>query len=234
MVNRKKSSSYKKQKVYKMKGCSKTKKNYLGGNHENNISMTYPSKGPQPSGFNIFNSYNTQKGGTCGGMCGLTNPMMGGGKHRKDCKCSKCKKTQKGGSGNNGIPYPNGLTGSPWTPNNLPGQSLINGDSNYYSLNKYSPVDISRQMVDVGAQPPFLGVKFTGGKKRGTRKNKKNQKAGGFSNFLYQDLLNLGRQFQYDAGSSYNALKGYNSPVNPMPWKGQLSSNTSNLNRVFR
>jgi hypothetical protein len=113
--------------------------------------------------------------------------------------------------GNAGIPYPDGLVGSPWTPNvsGWPGVNGIPGDSNYYSENTYKN-DISRQMVDVGANPPFSNMK--GGKQ------KQNQKGG----FLSQDLINLGRQFQFSVGSAYNALAGYERPINPLPWKDQL------------
>ena len=54
-----------------------------------------------------------------------------------------------------------------------------------------------------------------GGKKR-------KQKGGNLSNLLGQDLINLGRQFQFGIGTAYNALAGYQSPVNPLPWKDQF------------
>jgi hypothetical protein len=78
-------------------------------------------------------------------------------------------------------------------------------------------------MIDTGANPPFL----IGGK--GKRKTRK-QKGGALSNFMYQDLINLGRQFNYGLGSAYNALAGYQSPVNPLPWKGQMSN--TNVNSI--
>jgi hypothetical protein len=80
---------------------------------------------------------------------------------------------------------------------------------NYIENNTYNN-DISRQMVDTGANPPFL----KGGKRK--------QKGGTLSNFMTQDLINLGRQFQYGLGSAYNALAGHSAPVNPLPWKDQL------------
>ena len=86
-------------------------------------------------------------------------------------------------------------------------------------------------MRDVGANPPFTYLK--GGKRRKTsnkrsiknkRTNKKRksktQKAG--NNFLSQDLINVGRQLQYGVGSAYNGIRGYTSPVNPLPWKDQF------------
>jgi hypothetical protein len=126
--------------------------------------------------------------------------MVGGGRSRRIRKRSVMK------GGNAGIPYPNGLVGSSWTQNvsGWPGVNGIPGDRNYYSENTYNN-DISRQMVDVGANPPFKG-------------GKGNQKGG----FLGQDLINLGRQFQFGAGTAYNALAGYERPINPLPWKDQL------------
>jgi hypothetical protein len=87
-------------------------------------------------------------------------------------------------------------------------------------------------MVDVGAAAPFLnGVvdapaakPYLGGNRRKSRKIRKNKRGGGtMTNFLGQDFLNVGRQFQYGLGSSYNAIRGFASPVNPMPWKDQMT-----------
>jgi hypothetical protein len=274
-----------KQKLYRMRGCSKKNKSrkyrgcakYNGGTNMNmNLAYTgkpvfslpnphlaytgtndssstnssnmrvntnaanpvYPNTGGPPAHQGWINS-STQSGGTCGllkggcgGTCGL---LKGGGKHRSGCRCSKCK-GQKGG--NNGLPYgqglaemkpilaPSGLTGSSWGADfKWPGTNTVGGDHNHYSLNKYAPVDISRQMQNIGAQPPFLGM---GG---GKRKNKSRKQRGGtLSNFVYEDLVNVGRQVQFGLGSTYNALSGYSAPVNPMPWNQPGLSNPS----VFR
>lgn len=198
----------------------------------NAANPTVPNTGPISAGNNtIFNSVLGQHGGGCGcggplmiggrrrkmkrgGMCpGCSLGFMAGGaKHRKGCKCSSCK-AMKGG--NAGIPYPDGLVGKPWTPNvsGWPGVDGIPGDSNYYPINTYNN-DVSRQMVDVGANPPFLNMKA----------GKRKQKGGTLSNLIGQDLINLGRQFQFGMGSAYNALAGYAAPVNPMPWRDQLPS----------
>jgi hypothetical protein len=195
----------------------------------NAANPVMPNTGPKPTGQIIFNNASIQKGGNCttcsnnlpilmnGGGCGCGIPVMSGGakmKHRIGCKCSQCKrKNRKMRGGNKGIPYPDGLVGSPWTPNpsSWPGVNGIPGDSNYYPNNTYNN-DVSRQMVDVGANPPFL----KGGKRR--------QKGGNLSNLMGQDLVNLGRQFQFGLGSAYNALAGYAAPVNPLPWKDQLTN----------
>lgn len=289
MKHHKKSSKHKKQKLYKMRGCSKTcKRKYRGGSADvplaypsnnvptvrnphlaytgkggsncsygitpNNLQLpqninaadaAYPNSGPVSTGFNFLNS-SAQRGGACD-TCGGIQVMSGGkvmkggyrgmgmglhmnpgcplnqlgGSHRNDCKCSDCKHHNVMKGGNNGIPYPNGLVGTAWSANNegLPGVNGIPGDSNHYSLNTYNN-DVSRQMVDLGPAPPF-----TGGKSR------KNKKGGSLGSFLGQDLINIGRQFQYNIGSAYNTISGFSSPVNPLPWKDQLP-NTMNSSTI--
>jgi hypothetical protein len=117
--------------------------------------------------------------------------------------------------GNPGIPYPNGLVGSAWTPSTSgwPGVNGVQGDSNYLALNQYK-VDPQTALIATGANPPFS----IGGK----RSRKKRQKGGALSNFLGQDLINLGRQFQFGVGSAYNALSGFSAPVSPLPWRDQI------------
>lgn len=279
MVSKKTST---RQKVYKMKGCSKkTRKNYLGGNNKFGADLNLAYTGENiPSTPNPFLSY-TAKGGSCsntlttslgipvntngfdktipntgppigvptvpvnqagpqkGGNCGCGIPLMSGGKgkksskgrkgtlctlglmvggkvHRMGCKCSSCR--MKGG--NPGIPYPNGLVGAAWkpSPEGWPGVNGVQGDRNYLAPNEYK-TDVQTSIISTGAQPPFS----IGGK--GTRKRK--QKGGTLSNFLGQDLINLGRQFQFGLGSAYNSLAGYQAPVNPMSWKGQLPNTPS-------
>lgn len=220
----------------------------------NASNPTIPNTGPIPTGQIFFNSSSPQHGGSCsscsatlmsgGGSCpscsapfmsggrktrsrkggyGAIGFMVGGKRHRNGCRCSKCKSKEMRG-GNPGIPYPNGLVGTPWTSNigSWPGVKGVPGDSNYYTNNTYNN-DISRQMVDVGANPPFLNLK--GGKQRnGIRKMSRKQRGGTLSNFIGQDLINLGRQFEFGVGSAYNALAGYSAPVNPLPWKDQFPS----------
>ena len=173
--------------------------------------------------------------------CRCSSCKMNGSNHPKDCRCSSCKTTQMGGGcgscsmppptpmlgGSHGLPYPNGLLGSAWTPdaNTWPGVSGIAMDNNHLAYNNYAPVDVSRQMLNVGAQKPYT---YLGGKRRHrkTRKSSRSRagkrRGGGLSNFMGQDLVNLGRQAQFGVGSTYNALSGYQSPVNPLPWKDQM------------
>ena len=201
----------------------------------NGANPLYPNTGPPFNGFNFLNPVNQQKGGSCG--CGL--PFMSGGashthKHRHGCKCSSCKMNagsmMSGGggcaTGNNGIPYPNGLVGKPYVnSSNLPGANGIIGNANYYSNNTYNN-DVSREMVNVGANPPFLGfLGLKGGSSKYRHKNTKKirkQRGGTFSNFLGQDFINLGRQLGHGVGSAFNALNGYPAQASPLPWKDQL------------
>ena len=172
---------------------------YTGGNNH----KAYPNTGPVSNGANtIFNNASPQRGG---------NP---------------------------GLPYPNGLAGSPWTPNTStwPGVDGVPGNHNHLALNNYNS-DISRQMI---SNPPIKGGRRTKrrgtrrrtgtrrtrrgtGTRRGTRRTRRREKrGGGLSNLMGQDLVNVGRQFQFGLHSAYNGVVGVASPVNPMPWKDQF------------
>jgi len=192
----------------------------------NGENPAYPSTGPPADGYNWINSQNAQRGGC---NCNL---MQGGAKKKSIKKFTPILTTNALAGGgcsmsNNGIPYPDGLVGKPWTPaiGSWPGVNNVSGDRNYYPNNDYNN-DISRQMVSVGANKPFDGMK--GGKYNKKGRYTKKQRGGNLSNFLTQDLINLGRQFNFGVGSAYNALAGYHSPTSPLPWKGQLP-NTANL-----
>ena len=50
--------------------------------------------------------------------------------------------------------------------------------------------------------------------------SKSNKRGGGL---IPQDLVNLGRDFGYNFKTAYNAINGYAPPVDPSPYKGQLS-----------
>lgn len=271
--------SRRKQKIYKMKGCSKKNrrnKSYLGGSADVNLAYTgskiptvpnpflaytgkggfninaadktIPNTGPlnQGLGTPFLNPITAQRGGNCncglpmlggsksgcGPLCGL-GCMVGGKRHKVKCDCGDCKEIRGGvlTGGNPGIPYPNGLVGAQWTPatTGWPGVDGVQGGRNYIAPNEYK-TDVQTAMVATGANPPFSIGGRKSVKKNGTRK--RSQKGGTATNFLAQDLINLGRQFNYGVGSAYNALTGYNAPTNPMPWKGQLP-NTPNFS-TFR
>ena len=236
-----------KQKIYHMVGCSKTskrnKKNkkYLGGTpffaYPDNVErvpnpyLAYTGGSndklnihSNPNGENPYlpNTGPVYSPGKDTIRLRSSDEIQTGGKHRNHCKCSACKSIKmKGGNGNDGK-YPNGLVGTPYTPNPSTNE-IIPGNNNHYSLNTYNN-DVSRQMVDVGANNPYLYLQ--GGKKR-NKTQKMKYKGGGLSNFLAQDVINLGRQVQFGMGSAYNALAGYTQPVSNLPWKDQLVNNSN-------
>ena len=179
-------TSKRRQKLYKMKGCSKKrcvggKKKTRGGRgrpKQQHLFVTYTGGADvvpmtnQAPGSSVFGSQSGGCGG--GGQCSL----QGGG----------------GGGGS-------ALVGGPWNPDS-PGQLPV---PNNYALNTYNPVDISRQMIAAGAQPPFSG----GGKRR----RRKTQQGGGMTDYP-----------AYYGGIIRSAFSGTPMPVSPAPTDGQFAS----------
>ena len=159
-----------------------------------------------------------------GGNTGWPNPsqtIRGGG-----CGCGK-----GGGRGHiGGSSYANGLVGSAWSssPETWPGVNGVGGGSNHLSLNTYNN-DISRQMLDIGANSPFNGMK--GGRSRGRGRSRSRSRSRGRNlrggNLLPQNLVNVGRSFIHNIGAGNNTMNGYAQPVSPMPYENQLVSNNS-------
>lgn len=127
---------------------------------------------------------------------------MEGGSHRENCQCSSCKQAQTGGGGMVVTSSQNGIS----SPMPYP--------INSYQRNVTSPMIAPTDGLDA----PFA---------RGGRRRKRTQKGGNLTNFLTQDLVNVGRQIQFGMGSAYNALAGHSAPVNPLPWKDQFPSHTN-------
>lgn len=67
-------------------------------------------------------------------------------------------------------------------------------------------------------------------KSKSKSKSKTNSIKGG--SLVPQDLVNLGSDFTFNLKSAYNALNGYAAPVDPLPYKGQLT-NLYNNGRVL-
>jgi len=233
-----KRTSKRRQKLYKMKGCSKTKskkarkysRKYLGGS--NNIASAYPSKGPSAlSGTSQTptNFGNNMKGGGCG--CGAPALMTGGGMKGGSCGSCGAPALMTGGAH---TLEPAGLVGDPWTPNpsGWPGVDGVAGNRNYLDYNAYK-LDPQTALVSTGANRPFLfgGRKYNRSHKKLNKYKRMRHRGGAMSNLLGQDVINLGRQTQFGFGSAYNAINGYGAPTNPLPWKGQLP-NTPNLDSI--
>jgi hypothetical protein len=209
------------QKLWNMKGCSKSNRN-LGGKKKGgcwNMKKRGGARICKKCGHGCRcgpicncrhkcpgNCYlngkrsRKQRGGSCG--CGI---QMGG--------CGSCLGggiQMGGGINNSGTP----LVGSPWTPkiNDWPGVSGKDGQTNYFADNKYL-VDPQRTMISERDQQTYMA----GGSSRKRR-------GGGI---IPQDLVNLGRSMVYGLGSAYNTLNGYSGPVSPLPYKDQLINTPS-------
>jgi hypothetical protein len=142
--------------------------------------------------------------------------------------------TRGGGITGAGTSYANGLVGSSWTGNSntWPGVSGGGGDSNHLSLNTYNN-DISRDMQNIGANYPHNGMLHGGNRRSRSRSRSRHYKHGKSGRghrgggLIPQNLVNVGRNFMYNIGVGNNAINGYESPVNPMPYEGQLVSDNS-------
>lgn len=205
------------------------------------IAKAYPSTVGTPAHMNWINNQtlhggrshrNRRRRSYRGGDCGCSAPLFGG---------------QKGGR-NYGDLVPNGLLGQSWTSNigTWPGVDGVAMNRGHYDLNTYAN-DVSRQTQAIGANFPFSGLPWKGGssrrprRRRSTRRRRRHtrramsykqgcnrkMRGGALSNFLSQDIINLGREFGFNVNSAYNALNGAPAPVNPLPWKGQLETSVS-------
>lgn len=177
------------------------------------IAKAYPSTLGTPTHVNWINNQTLHGGG-----CGCSTPFFGG-------------RRQRGGR-NFGDLVPNGLLGQSWTSNigTWPGVDGVAMNRGHYDLNTYAN-DVSRQTQAIGANFPFSGLPWRGGGGSSSRRRRhsrrrtyrhRKMRGGALSNFLSQDIINLGREFGFNVNSAYNALNGAPAPVNPLPWKGQL------------
>lgn len=183
--------------------------NKFGGN-----MGAYPGVLNEPVMPNIKDDYQGivgigQNGGNCG-ACGQTQVMP----------------SQSGGNFFKQIgPMPGPEVGKPWSPNNLPGGKGIGGDANYfkpYDLAKDPSTQLSMSDAGYLTKNSMVGG-YRYDKKRST--SSASTKGGGL---IPQDLVNLGRDFGYNFKTAYNALNGYKAPVDPAPYKGQLTGALNN------
>jgi hypothetical protein len=138
----------------------------------------------------------------------------------------------KGGRGLPPVPKP--LVGSPWTSqiSSWPGVSGQPGVTNYFKVNSYAPVDISRTMKSTAATNDATNVGLRGlsnkiarGASKASSSRVNRMKKGGS---FVQDLSNLGQSLKYGVGNGYNSLVGNPQSVNNLPYKGQLPNSLTN------
>ena len=175
----------------------------------------------------LYKQKGCSKRGKRGGGCGCGAPFGGKGPAMKggDGSCAMCN-LQNGGSTLTPYPPQPAFVGAPWTGSisNWPGVGGQDGVTNHFSLNKYIPYDPQTQVMQERAGSLFLGKYIGGGKKKSNKSKKMSKKRGG--GLIPQDLVNFGRTFNYGLGSAYNAINGYQQPVNPLPYKDQLTNAT--------
>ena len=153
------------------------------------------------------------------------------GIHQKGGSCSTCGQTpvmpQSGGNFFKSTgPMPGPIVGKEYSMNNLPGEKGIGGDANYYKpYNTNNDPALQMSMNDAG----YLTKNSMVG---GYIYNKKSQSSKRGGGLIPQDLVNLGRDFSYNFKTAYNALNGYKAPVDPAPYKGQLTGALNN-NRFY-
>lgn len=113
--------------------------------------------------------------------------------------------------------------GNPWGANlKWPGMNGVGADRNY--LANYGGVitnDPQQQMSmnDAG----YLTKNSMVGGYRYDKKSRSSSSSKVGGGLIPQDLVNLGRDFSYNFKTAYNALNGYKAPVDPAPYKGQLT-----------
>ena len=194
------------QRLYNMKGCSKTRRmnkslNLTGG-------QGCGAYGCPLAPFSWKQMQ--QRGGVCntGVTCGA--PILGTAQNGGSCSSCGMQSVMKGGSFYKPpAPIPGPFVGKSWTPgiSGWPGVNGVGGDRNYIANNLYANGD------------PQTMMKLGGSKKRRGKRNK-GKRGGGL---IPQDLVNLGRDVSFNFKSAYNSLNGYNAPANPLPYKDQLS-----------
>lgn len=194
------------QKIYKMKGCSKSRK-------RSSTRSKSRSKGRGRMSSKAIAKYRSQNQSIGRGRgIGRGIGIAGG-------SCSSCSVMQ-GGSVSPFI-------GAPWSVTNDESQST----GNYYSQNLYKSADPQTMMKLKGGQ--VIGGQVIGGQVIGGQKSRRRSlKGGSLTNFLPSDLVNLGRDFTYNVNSAYSSLTGAPQPVNPSPVEGHLSASV-NANRII-
>jgi len=237
-----------KQKLYVMRGCSENSRSNMKKNNKNkkNKSMTLEKKSCRNCGPNCNcgpkcncvpncpGNCGPKKGGSGCGSCGCPiaplswkemnqfggassyGPILGVGQNGGVCGVGSGKLV--GGNASVLKPLPGPFIGSAWSApaSKWPGVNDIGGDRNY--LKNYDTTgnniiskdpQLQMSMNDAGYNNMMSKI---GGKK--------SKKGGGI---LPQDLVNLGQDFSYNFKSAYNTLNGYSAPVNPLPYKDQLT-----------
>lgn len=136
-----------------------------------------------------------------------TKPIRGGNYNYYD-KDSR-NVNLKGGNINykNPTNIPGPFVGESWSGQikNWSGVDGIGSNHNYLENNLYNKGDPQTSMnLDYSNNKPNFNLKGAG--------------------IIPQDLTNIGRMLQYNVGTAYNSINGYEKPINPMPYNDQFNS----------
>lgn len=160
-------------------------------------------------------------------------PIIGIGQSGGTCSSGMCSQIPVNPqSGGTYIPpgvTPGPFVGGPYSPTKLPGENGIGGDRNYYPLNnQVNNPQLQMSMNDAGYKNMYSKVGgYRYSKDTSISSNSSKHKKGG--GIIPEDLVNLGRDFSFNLKSAYNALNGYSAPVDPAPYKGQLTGSLNNI-----
>ncbi len=158
--------------------------------------------------------------------------ILGIGQNGGNCGvCSQIQAVPQSGGGNFFKPIgpiPGPEVGKPWGPNlDWPTMNGIGSDRNYFK--PYNTNDDPQQQMSMNDAGYLTKNSMIGGyrynKKNSSSVSSSSKKGGGL---IPQDLVNLGRDFNYNFKTAYNALNGYKAPVNPAPYKDQLTGALNN------
>lgn len=121
-------------------------------------------------------------------------------------------------------PIPGAFSGSSWGAQvkEWPGVDGISGNRNYLNSSASTITDDPQQQMSMsGSGYKTLNSMVGGYKSKNKRSKRRNVKRGG--GLIPQDLVNLGRDLNYNFKSAYNTINGYKPPVSPLPYKDQLT-----------
>ena len=152
-----------------------------------------------------------QNGGNCGACGQIPAAYQSGGNFYKPAG-----------------PIPGQDVGKPWGGDlKWPTMNGVGADRNY--LASYGGVitnDPQQQMSMNGAG--YLTKNSMVGGYRYDKKSSSSSSSKTGGGLIPQDLVNLGRDFSYNFKTAYNALNGYKAPVDPAPYKDQLTGALNN------
>jgi hypothetical protein len=202
-----------KQKPVLMIGCS-SKKGNKKSHRNNKVFLSLGNKSCPKCGTKCHCGPKCKCPHNCPGTCYLNRRYKGGSgcgstgcpiaplsTRQMDQFGGTCQTCSIGGK----IPPPFVPPNSPWGPpvHKWPGVDGVPNSRNYLApYNTDNNPQQQMSMTDAGYKTP-------------------NSLVGG--GLIPQDMLNLGRDFSYNFKSAYNALNGYKPPVDPAPYKGQLT-----------